>query len=695
MITACLLALLVPLQALSQWFWQNPQPQGNSLTDVHFINAAEGWATTSLGTVIHTTDGGEHWEIQQTGTTATYSSVFFFDSMHGWICGTTNASWELIEKTTDGGQTWEKVYEVLGNFPLKDIFFADLYHGWAVGQQGRFLMTVDGGSTWMARYIQGTATVCLKSVWFRNTSEGWIAGTAGTILKSTDGGMNWQAVAAPYSQNLNCISFADDINGTIVGDDGTIFNTHDGGITWISYSTVVTQDLFNVSFSGSGNGLIFGRGILKSDDGGISWTVTKLYESLSSGSYPTITTAFGVGGNGRIIKSVDGGVTWSDLSSGTSTDLIRDAYFLDENRGWLLENGHIILHTENGGNDWTRIDTLPDYAEAFCFTGEINGWAASNAAIMRTSDGGFSWNIQLLNTGHTLRMCDITFIDDQHGWALGEDTVLRTVNGGETWIKHQVGCTGLRSIFFTDALTGFAAGHAGGIMKTTDGGITWSHRTTATLTDFEDIFFCDPMHGWAAGMAPGPSFQSVVARTTDSGETWQVIYPPFTQYLYEIAFADTVNGWISCSNGGILHTTDGGLTWERQNLLTDNFLYNIDFVDKFTGWATGGYGTILKTVHGGMVGEKPIDLPASSGLRTFPNPAPDQVTIAFEPEPGISSELILYNLSGAMIRRITTGHAGKGTREIIVDVSSLPEGFYWCRVNSGNRTLTAKIVVSR
>jgi photosystem II stability/assembly factor-like uncharacterized protein len=435
--------------------------------------------------------------------------------------------------------------------------------------------------------------------------------------------------------------------------------------------------------------------------------VTDPYEALTCGSYPSASIAYGVGGNGRIIKSNNGGIAWSELSSGTSLDLIRDGCFLNENQGWLLENGNIVLHTENGGDDWTRIDTLPDYAEAFCFTGEQKGWAVANSCIMHTADGGQNWNIQFTAIGYTLRMCDIAFIDDQHGWALGEDTLLRTVNGGQNWTRHPIGCFGLRSICFTDALTGFAAGLSGGIMKTTDGGITWSLRSTGTLTDFEDIYFCDAGHGWAAGIAPGPSFQSIVARTTDGGETWQVIQPPFNQYLYEIAFADSSNGWISGSNGTILHTTDGGLTWEKQNLLTSNYLYNIDFIDKYTGWATGGYGTILKTNHGGMVGTKPTHIPSSKiDMTIWPNPSESTATVRYRLDHPAHVEVVLVGLFGEELRNPTMQNRGPevlqnqamqyqapGNHEMAIDVSQLPEGVYLCRIRVNDNSETRKLIV--
>ncbi|MCK4548296.1 MAG: hypothetical protein KAW17_12745, partial [Candidatus Eisenbacteria sp.] len=40
------------------WFWQNPLPQGNSLSDVCFTDANTGTAVGAIGTILRTTDGG-------------------------------------------------------------------------------------------------------------------------------------------------------------------------------------------------------------------------------------------------------------------------------------------------------------------------------------------------------------------------------------------------------------------------------------------------------------------------------------------------------------------------------------------------------------------------------------------------------------------------------------------------------------
>src|SRR3990172_1852344 len=87
---------------LGQWFWQNPLPQGNSLTAVTFIDANIGFSVGYTGTILRTTDGGNTWESQSSGTINHLCGISFTDSNIG-----TTVGWNgTILKTTDSGNSW-------------------------------------------------------------------------------------------------------------------------------------------------------------------------------------------------------------------------------------------------------------------------------------------------------------------------------------------------------------------------------------------------------------------------------------------------------------------------------------------------------------------------------------------------------------------------------------------------------------
>src|SRR5262249_12844303 len=86
------------------WFWQNPRPQGNSLTGGSFVDASTGTVVGDLGTIVRTTDGGATWTQQRSGTTNGLLGVSFVDASTGTAVG----EFGTIVRTTDGGATWTR-----------------------------------------------------------------------------------------------------------------------------------------------------------------------------------------------------------------------------------------------------------------------------------------------------------------------------------------------------------------------------------------------------------------------------------------------------------------------------------------------------------------------------------------------------------------------------------------------------------
>lgn len=72
--------------------------------DVFFKNSQEGWAIDSDWRLVHTTDGGENWTTQTSGTELQLREVAFISSTEGWLVGNEG----LILHTVDGGNNWTK-----------------------------------------------------------------------------------------------------------------------------------------------------------------------------------------------------------------------------------------------------------------------------------------------------------------------------------------------------------------------------------------------------------------------------------------------------------------------------------------------------------------------------------------------------------------------------------------------------------
>jgi photosystem II stability/assembly factor-like uncharacterized protein len=179
----------------------------------------------------------------------------------------------------------------------------------------------------------------------------------------------------------------------------------------------------------------------------------------------------------------------------------------------------------------------------------------------------------------------------------------------------------LRAIYFVDSMTGWAAGDAGVVYRTTDGGKNWKPLLSGAAANINFIYFIDWNHGWMLGESSGRSGddvegETILLVTTNGGRAWTRKPLPNVTGLY---FTDAKNGWAVGRNATLLKTTDGGLEWKKVesiekligapiDLSNYNFGFSdIHFTDADHGWLIGNFygrarndiGGIFMTSDGG------------------------------------------------------------------------------------------------
>ena len=313
--------------AFSQWYWQNPLPQGNELDAIYFTDSNTGYAVGVPGTIIKTTDGGITWTISSGGNYTQLNSIFFTNNSTGYIAGNGRIG-DLILKTTDAGSTWNTVLSGTG-YGVNSIFFPTDDIGYGVGIFGEIVKTTDAGNTWT---YQNSGTLAnLTSVYFTDDITGYAVGYNGnennieTILKTINGGTTWDTLVNPTNVPLNCVVFTDPNTGYIAGD-GSLIKTTNAGITW----TVDTNgmgymyyqnDFITVFFIGQDTGYVadLGGDLLKTTNAGTSWHFQTVAQGQGCSSMYFINSNTGyMVGEAEISQTLNGGVTWNQLSFGTN-----------------------------------------------------------------------------------------------------------------------------------------------------------------------------------------------------------------------------------------------------------------------------------------------------------------------------------------------------------------------------------------
>ncbi|AMP02610.1 WD40/YVTN/BNR-like repeat-containing protein [Collimonas pratensis] len=144
-----------------------------------------------------------------------------------------------------------------------------------------------------------------------------------------------------------------------------------------------------------------------------------------------------------------------------------------------------------------------------------------------------------------------------------------------------------------------AVGDHGVILLSDDGSTYRQARSVPTRTMLTSVFFIDRSTGWAAG------HDGVVLKTSDGGETWQLLRQQYGQEqpILSIWFGDANNGLAVGLFGMALSTADGGLSWNELKLSSgdaaDRHLYRILATPSGTLLITAEAGTVFRSDDGG------------------------------------------------------------------------------------------------
>ena len=501
------------------------------------------------GVIYKSTDGGENWQVVWRGenlaryilidprdTDVLYVSTGIFDREAANSDHTTNTpGGEGVLKSTDGGQTWQRINNGITNLYVgtlfmhpedPDILLAGTGNNAFPDGSGVFL-TTDGGENWDKVLEEGVQSVEFA---VSNPSIAY-AGNPGFIFKSTDGGKNWQSTLQRSVTNVGWgapgveAGFPIDFQVDPVNPDrifannygGGNFMSADGGISWVDASTGYTgAQVRSIAVSPTQPGT--------------------LYAAARSGIFGTY----------------DGGGLWVGLNYPQASGLEWNAVAVDPDDAEhvLAANNWsgIIYESADGGQSWTLSD-IP-------WT-NMQGWRAivfapSDTDTVYAGAGAFG------SAG----------VFDNRLPAAG---VAVSRNGGTNWTSANDANTQNSQVTNlavdpTDPLTVFAASPANGLFKTMDGGATWEKLTGLGQQAKPLSVAVHPTQPELilAGMEFGGLY-----RSEDAGESWTAVaagLPPeavITSIVFHPRGPDLV--FFADGFSGVYQSVDSGRTWLVQN----------------------------------------------------------------------------------------------------------------------------------
>jgi photosystem II stability/assembly factor-like uncharacterized protein len=261
--------------------------------------------------------------------------------------------------------------------------------------------------------------------------------------------------------------------------DGGVFKSTDSGGTWAAANTGLTTPYVNaLAIDPSTPATLYAGtsgGVFKSTDSGRTWAaantgLTNLYVRALAIDRSTPTLLY-AGTWGGVFKSADSGRTWAAASTGLPTPYV-DVLAIDPAEPATLYAGTLgpqFFKSIDSGNTWAYVGEGPndpwgyDSATALAISPATPAtvYAGTGYGLFRSADGGQSWT--------------------------AVDTGLK-----DTYVRALAIDASAPSTLYAGTAETYSSRAGSGILKSTDGGASWTAMNAGLANPFVSALAIDP-----------------------------------------------------------------------------------------------------------------------------------------------------------------------------------------------------------
>lgn len=502
-------------------------------------------------------------------------------------------------------------------------------------------------------------------------------------------------------------------------EQATGFATASRGIRYIS--AVDAQIAWAAAYDGSGSGAAC-QDFCVTTNGGNLWTphtisgISALEIAMISAVsdqkawaaiFPPGSTTTGQG----IYKTTDGGVSWTRQTTATfsnAASFVDVVHFFDPGLGFCMGdpiNGDFEIYTtDDGGTTWTAVpgSQIPNPVSGefgiisyYSAVGDIVWFGTNKGRVYKSIDNGHNWTVSAIS-GWGSKYTQPYFRDAMNGICMDKSNgttgaMVRTTDGGATWTPitttGQVFTNDMAYVPNSDPTapawitTGAATGMTGVTYSFNDG-TAWNDMSATLGTQFLATAWINDSVGYAGGFNTDATTGGMFKFTSS------LRLPDFTASQTNVAMGGTVNFNITQgahSTSTVKWTFTGGTPATSTNR-HPAVVYNTPGTYNVKLEVTNTWGNTSKEytgmIHVGGVGMADQE---NVKLNLFPNPVKGLLTVECS---SVINEISLVNLTGQVVYSSKTDASS-----IQINTSGLPAGMYNLKINTGDKSINRKVMV--
>lgn len=386
--------------------------------------------------------------------------------------------------------------------------------------------------------------------------------------------------------------------------------------------------------------------------------------------------------------------------------------------------------------------TASNFTDVYAITPDIVIVVGTNGVILKTTDGGTTW--QQKNSGTTQNLGEIQFPTSNIGYVTATNgKLLKTTDGGETWaaielgsnvVLNNISCVNENLIF----LSCLDSNGNSFLLKSSDGGGSWEAVVgNDSQVKFYDIQFFNEEIGYATSSYNPYDNLNKILKTQDGGKNWVEIiepyYSPFnfinkdTGFYYTNGFYKTTDGgsnfirlgygsihnltnifainentvWgiyneqtlCGCGRRGLVRMTHSSENGYKEYLQDQNaYMSSIYFSNEKLGYAVGvenGIAKIWKNTQADLTLDAKED-ELKNSINIYPNPASDKITISLNNQPLKESFVSLVDMTGKVVY---SQNVNNNTNKLTIDVRPFSKGNYILTIQNQKQSHSQKIII--